>query len=286
MREYNSKALDLFKKIVFDIILEKVNNTPYISRDPKLLKLGLANEEIEIISDTPQFKEDFEEFFNKITMTSIIRSIMDQTQIVQNNITTNYDKYKVKEVIKLLEKDPDKIILDEEEKIKASIINPDKIQSIIDRQNVAECGPGPMSNMGQDEGNMSINTSMNSDGTKSVSVSATGNQADALAQMLKMAGLAAHHAVHGGEQEPQAVVIQAGPEEQVEEERDVQYANTPDEEVENVDAIMHQGNDLNREKEQYAGMAKAGDNPMATRESIEMPARISRMLAGVKQAKW
>ena len=156
------------------------------------------------------------------------------------------------------------------------------------KKKVDECGPGsmsPMSNMGQEEGNMSINTSMNSDGTKSVSVNATGNQADALAQMLKMAGLAAHHAVHGGEEEPKAVVIQAGPEEQVEEERDAQYANTPDEEVENVDAIMHQGNDLNREKEQYAGMPKAGDNPMATRESIEMPARISRMLEGVKQVE-
>lgn len=163
-----------------------------------------------------------------------------------------------------------------------------KIQNVVDK-NLAECGPGsmsPMSSMGQDEGNMSINTSMNSDGTKSVSVNATGNQADALAQMLKMAGLAAHHAVHGDEQEPKAVVIQAGPEEHIEEERDVEYANTPDEEVENVDAIMHQGNDLNREKEQYA-KAENGDNPIAVqRESIEMPARISRMLAGVKQAKW
>ena len=160
------------------------------------------------------------------------------------------------------------------------------------KKKVDECGmPGsmsPMSNMDQDEGNMSINTSMNSDGTKSVSVNATGNQADALAQILKMAGLAAHQSVHGGGEmsaaEPKAIVIQAGPEEQVEEERDVEYANTPDEEVENVDAIIHQGDDLNREKEQYAGMAKAGDNPMATRESIEMPARISRMLEGVKLA--
>jgi hypothetical protein len=154
-------------------------------------------------------------------------------------------------------------------------------KALKDKEKVDECGPGPMSSMDQDEGNMSINTSMNSDGTKSVSVNATGNQADALAQMLKMAGLAAHHAMHS-EQEPKGIVIQAGPEEQVEEERDVQYANTPDEEVENVDAIMHQGDDLHKEKEQYAGMAKLGDNPMATRESIEMPARISRMLEGVK----
>lgn len=159
-------------------------------------------------------------------------------------------------------------------------------KALKDKEKVDECGPGPMGSMGQDDGNMSINTSMNSDGTKSVSVNATGDQADVLAQILKMAGLAAHHAVHGGEQEPKAIVIQAGPEEQVEEERDIEYANTPDEEVENVDAILHQGDDLNREKEQYAGMAKLGDNPMATRESIEMPARISRMLAGVKQAKW
>ena len=154
-------------------------------------------------------------------------------------------------------------------------------KALKDKEKVDECGPGPMGSMGQDEGNMSINTSMNSDGTKSVSVNATGDQADALAQMLKMAGLAAHHAVHGGG-EPKGIVIQAGPEEQVEEERDVQYANTPDEEVENVDAILHQGDDLHKEKEQYAGMAKLGDNPMATRESIEMPARISRMLEGVK----
>jgi hypothetical protein len=159
-------------------------------------------------------------------------------------------------------------------------------KALKDKEKVDECGPGPMGSMGQDDGNMSINTSMNSDGTKSVSVNATGDQADVLAQILKMAGLAAYQSVHGGEQEPKAIVIQAGPEEQVEEERDIEYANTPDEEVENVDAILHQGDDLNREKEQYAGMAKAGDNPMATRESIEMPARISRMLAGVKQAKW
>ena len=159
-------------------------------------------------------------------------------------------------------------------------------KALKDKEKVDECGPGSMGSMGQDDGNMSINTSMNSDGTKSVSVNATGDQADVLAQILKMAGLAAHQSVHGGEQEPKAIVIQAGPEEQVEEERDIEYANTPDEEVENVDAILHQGDDLNREKEQYAGMAKLGDNPMATRESIEMPARISRMLAGVKQAKW
>ena len=48
-----------------------------------------------------------------------------------------------------------------------------------------------------------------------------------------------------------------------------EYANSPDEEVENVDAIIRQGNDLNREKKQYADKPKAGDNPMATAESVD-----------------
>lgn len=145
------------------------------------------------------------------------------------------------------------------------------------KEKVDECGPGtmsPMSNMGQDEGSLSVNTSMNSDGTKSVSVNATGNQADALAQMLKMAGIGGSYSAKTSD-------------ETVEEERDIEYANTPEEEMETVDAIMHQGNDLNREKEQYADRPKAGDNPMATpaRESIEMPKRISKMLEGIKKTE-
>ena len=145
------------------------------------------------------------------------------------------------------------------------------------KEKVEECGPGtmsPMSAMGQDEGSLSINTSMNSDGTKSVSVNATGNQADSLAQLLKMAGIG-------------STAVPATSDEQVEEERDIEYANTPEEEMETVDAIMHQGQDLHKEKEQYADRPKAGDNPMATptRESVEMPKKISRMLEGIKKVQ-
>jgi hypothetical protein len=42
------------------------------------------------------------------------------------------------------------------------------------------------------------------------------------------------------------------------------YSNTPDEEYQTVASITRQGNDLNREKKQFAKMPKAGDNPMAT----------------------
>ena len=151
-----------------------------------------------------------------------------------------------------------------------------------DKEEVNECGD--MSKMGQDQGNFSVSTNMNSDGTKSITVNADGQQADALAQMLKMAGL---ESSHQEQHEPKAIVIQAGPEEHVEEERSIEYANTPDEEQESVDAILHQGNDLNREKEQYADKPKSGDNPMATpkRESIEMPKSVSRMLQGIKKVE-
>jgi hypothetical protein len=154
----------------------------------------------------------------------------------------------------------------------------------LEKEKVDECGPemSPFSAMGQQESEsgMNINTSMDTKtGRKSVTVSAEGEAAEELAQMLKMAGMG------GRSQQPQAVVVATGPEETVEEEREGQYANTPDEEVENIDTIMRQGNDLHREKEQYADKPKAGDNPMATRESIEMPKSLSRMLEGIKMVE-
>ena len=53
---------------------------------------------------------------------------------------------------------------------------------------VAECGDMDM----EQEDSMSVNTNMSSDGTKGVSISAQGDKADALLQMLKMAGMRPH----------------------------------------------------------------------------------------------
>ena len=157
------------------------------------------------------------------------------------------------------------------------------------KEKVDECGmPGsmsPFSSTGQEEETgMSINSSMDTKtGRKTLSVTADGEAAEQLAQMLKMAGMGGGH--EHSHEEPEAVIIQAGPEEAVEEEREDQYANTPDEEVENIDSIMHQGNDLNREKEQYS-TDRGRDNPMAMhRESIEMPKSLSRMIEGIKMVE-
>lgn len=56
-----------------------------------------------------------------------------------------------------------------------------------------------------------------------------------------------------------------------------EHANSPDEEVENVEAITDQGNDLNRQKKQFAGKPKAGDNPMAS-EGIDPIEAMGRKL--------
>ncbi len=124
---------------------------------------------------------------------------------------------------------------------------------------VEECGMSPMGSMAgdMDADNLSINTNYNAkDGRKSITVNAEGELAEQLAAMLKMAGLAGGKPEHS---EPSVKVVQLTPEQQVEEE----YANEPNEQVATVDAIVDQGDDLNRQKKQYADKPKAGDNPMA-----------------------
>ena len=116
---------------------------------------------------------------------------------------------------------------------------------------IDECG-----DMGMDtEDRLNVSTNMSSDGTKSVNISAQGDKAEELLSMLKLAGM-------GGSDRPAMVMIDKD-EEMMDEERETEYANTPEEEYETVAAITRQGNDLNREKKQFANMPKAGDNPMA-----------------------
>lgn len=131
-----------------------------------------------------------------------------------------------------------------------------------DKEDLEECGvPVQMGGMpGQSESGMNINTSMDTKtGRKSVTVSAEGEAAEQLAQMLKMAGLG------GAKAEPEQkhidVVIGRGGEEVAEE-----FANEPNTETASTDAILSQGNDLNKPKSQYKHSYKGSDNPMAMKE--------------------
>jgi hypothetical protein len=122
---------------------------------------------------------------------------------------------------------------------------------------VDECG-----DMGMDQRDtINVSTNMSSDGTKSVNISAQGDKAEELLSMLKLAGM--------GSSDRPAMMVIGNDEEMMDEERETEYANTPEEEYQSVASITRQGNDLNREKRQYADKPKLGDNPMAEEVSLE-----------------
>jgi hypothetical protein len=228
--------------------------------------------------------------------------------------------------------------------------------------------------MGMDQqDSMNVSTNMSSDGTKSVSISAQGDKADALLQMLKMAGMRAHDNDNSmGMTEPEVIMVSSKPRDEMmedaggiqvhdlsdmddgsaydetqvsdeihdgdviitrngvgvmveawpvivvgnsssfhklndgtswdefeggkyadsaqkamevsgdnemvdEAERVTQYTNTPDEEYQTVDSIIRQGNDLNREKQQYS-MDRGRDNPM----TFELEESLADMLESIK----
>ena len=143
---------------------------------------------------------------------------------------------------------------------------------------IDECGDMPVSQ----PDSFNVSTNMSSDGTKSVNISAQGDKADALLQMLKMAGMRPHDDhEHMSHEEPEIVLVSSDDEmmeePELEEERITQYANTPEEEYETVAAITRQGNDLNREKQQW-NPDRGRDNPMA----FELEESLAAMLESIK----
>jgi hypothetical protein len=142
---------------------------------------------------------------------------------------------------------------------------------------------GGAEEMEQQKGNMSVNTNMSTDGSKTVSITANGDAAEELMQMLKIAGLG------GGEAHAKLAIAvpTSGEEVEVAEaDGEAEYANAPHEEYETVDTIIHQGDDMNREKKQFANMPKTGDNPMATPayEDVDPRASFGRDLMAEYQA--
>jgi hypothetical protein len=112
--------------------------------------------------------------------------------------------------------------------------------------------------MEQQQGRVNVSTNASSDGNKNVTITADGDAAEQLMAMLKMAGMGSGEAhARLATAEPEAIEIEM-------DEAEEQYANSPEECYQGQDVIAHQGADMNREKKQFAGMPKAGDNPMAT----------------------
>ena len=167
-----------------------------------------------------------------------------------------------------------------------------------DKEKVDECGEmGPISGgMTQPESSMNINTSLSSKGDKSVNVTATGQEADKLMQLLKLAGIGGRDEPHSA---PRVIAMSAGGEQapSAEVEVEEEYGDTdvkavppgvqsPKPEYGTVKQQMQQGADLNRPKAQYKHNYKGGDNPMGMREeTMKLESRLAAEYEYLKKAK-
>jgi hypothetical protein len=145
----------------------------------------------------------------------------------------------------------------------------------------------PMGNgMGQEEqaGKMNINTSMDSDGHKSVTITADGNSALELMQMLKLAGMGGGDLPQQEPVEPEGVmVVTTGDDEAMDEDmiaspkevdEDSRYeANTtPEEHVYGTQKLTKGGDGDFGEKRMHGDRPtwKNGDNPLGENRSLKM----------------
>ena len=143
-------------------------------------------------------------------------------------------------------------------------------------RDLEECyGQAMMSGQQEEESGMNINASTDTrTGHKSLTVTAQGQAAEQLAQLLKLSGISSANPGHEAEMEEAA------------------YANEPDPETQGVEVQMQQGTDMHRPKNSYPKVA-GGDNPMAMREArelAEIEQRLNEELAAFKvvaeAAKW
>jgi len=154
---------------------------------------------------------------------------------------------------------------------------------VLEDTQIDECGMSSMGNgmMGQyeQEGRMNVSTNMSSDGNKSVTITADGNSALELMQMLKLAGMGGHELSHSDmhsepEGEPEGIMVVAHGEEEVEEAKDERYhaSTTPDEHVMPVQAQTKGGDGdvAGKEKKMTPNGYQFGDNPQAMKESMSL----------------
>lgn len=131
---------------------------------------------------------------------------------------------------------------------------------------------GMVSDMKKQQGSMNISTNQSSDGTKSVTITANGDAAGDLMQMLKLAGMGGSGAAPAAAAEPEIVVVAQDGEEAMEEEKDPRYqaSTTPDEQVAPVQALTKGGNGdvAGQEKTMKPGGYQFGDNNLAMQESL------------------
>ena len=178
---------------------------------------------------------------------------------------------------------PDYIDIDKDGDKKEPMKKAAKEKDELDESLVDECGDmGPMANgmTGEQDSGMSVSTSVDTrTGRKTININADGETAEQIAQILKMAGLAAHGQVYGDDhqghmhmhaEQPQMVAVAE------------EYANTPNVDYEDIDAIIDQGGDLNKKKKQDPKTANKAANPLKEADN-EVVDRLKAMYSRFKQ---
>jgi hypothetical protein len=111
---------------------------------------------------------------------------------------------------------------------------------------------------------MSVNVSVDETGKKSINVSATDEDAEQLAQLLKFAGL-------GGSANKEEVCPGCGSTSCGCEQMDEELANSPNEKTQDSDYMLNTlAGGANKPKSMYKDSYRQGDNPMAMAENTEL----------------
>ena len=121
-------------------------------------------------------------------------------------------------------------------------------------QDLEECYGSMMDGPQEQESGMNINASTDTrTGSKSLTVTAQGQAAEELAQLLKLSGIGTSSTAA----------------DEVEVKMEADYVNEPQVSVQGLEPQLQQGNDMHRQKQAHPKVA-GGDNPMAMREAREL----------------
>lgn len=168
-------------------------------------------------------------------------------------------------------------------------------------EGVGECSP--MGSAPSQSSRLNVSTNMSSDGNKNVTVSAEGEQAEMLMQLLALAGMqgGSRGSDEGNEGELDEVSrgeyikqqdakaeksgqdkFGAFGQEFDTDEVEENYANEPEEEYGTVDQITSQGDDMNRQKKQFK-KEYPGDNPMTSESALALEAKLAAEYESIKK---
>ena len=123
----------------------------------------------------------------------------------------------------------------------------------------------------QQKGRMSVNTSADSEGHKTVTITADGEEAEKLAQILALAGIGGHHPQQPEEHAAIVVAQEAKDYGDTDVEEPEELANSPRPDVRGAHraetvGFANTSDDLHKQKDQHPDAAAKGDNPLAKKE--------------------